>query len=199
MKRIFLMTVAILLLQVEVVAQSRCTKCGGSGRMTIFHSMATYGISRSKQQCPICRQWFFRGTEHKETCDRCNGTGKVTTALDRQNSSRNSRTNDAADEALSYLTPAELTQYYNLVEQMKGHTETVPCRLCQGRGLCISCRGIGYIGEFPCPTCGGLGRCSSCGGQRIEAYTRLVEPTPAEKERIQRQIAELIKNAMSRR
>ena len=135
---------------------------GGSGKMTIFYSMAVYGTSRSKQQCPICRQWFLRGTEHKETCDRCGGTGRVTTAMDRRNQNRESK----ADEALSYLTPAELALYYNLVDQLKGHYETVPCRLCQGRGNCISCRGIGYIGEFPCPTCGGLGRCSSCGGKK---------------------------------
>ena len=195
MKRLLLLLICAMLAQINLQAQNRCSKCGGSGKMTIFHSTATYGISRSKQQCPICRQWFLRGTEHKETCDRCGGTGRVTSATGRRNQSRESQ----ADEALSYLTPAELTLYYNLVEQLKGHYETVPCRLCQGRGTCISCRGIGYIGEYPCPTCGGLGRCSSCGGQKIEAYQKLVEPTPAEKERIQRQIAELVKNAMNRR
>ena len=175
-----------------------CSKCNGSGRMKIFYELSTYGISRDKKQCPICKQWIPVGTEHTETCDRCGGTGRVETAMDRRNAERSSRMEDAAAEGLSYLNPGELAQYQALQEMLKGHMENVDCQTCNKTGRCMNCNGSGYtLDGNMCYLCSSTGKCMICYGTGISG-SRYVEPSAAEKQEILKKMGQLVSNAMNR-
>lgn len=183
---------AFAFLSLQVVASRPCSKCNGSGKMTIFHPVATYGVN-GKHQCPICKNWIPDGVKHTETCDQCHGKGYVESATD----NRNNGQQDRANEGLSYLTPAELSYYQSLSEQLKGHDEPVKCHACQGSGHCHVCHGTGMSGSGSCWVCSGIGKCISCYGTGISRWIH-VDPTEAERKDILSKMAQLLKDAMNR-
>lgn len=196
MKKYFVL-LFVLAISLEVYSRT-CPKCNGSGRMKIFYALSTYGISREKKQCPICKQWITAGTEHTEPCDRCGGSGHVETAMDRRNAENSSRQDDAVAEGLSYLTPGELALYEALKEQLKGHRENVDCPTCGKTGRCINCNGSGYtIDGNMCYMCSSTGKCTICYGTGVSG-SRYVEPSEAERQEILRKIGQLLSNAMNR-
>lgn len=188
--------VALFLMSYDAYADTRCSKCGGTGKMVVISDkMASFGLKKEKKQCPICKQWF--ATEHRETCDRCNGNGYVKTARDRRNDSRASRVDENLEEGLSYLTPAELSLYESLGEGLKGHREPIPCQACNQTGQCLVCKGTRNFMGTPCGGCAGTGMCTTCYGQKISGW-KYIEPTKEEIEQVTRRRIELILNARQR-
>ena len=188
--------ITLLLFTVTNAYSSRCSKCGGTGRMVVISDKTSnFGINRTKRQCPICGGWFLG--EHTEPCDACGGTGHVTTASDRVREQQSSRNNNYAADGYSKLTADELARIEMLKELLKGRTESIPCDLCKQTGRCFMCGGSGYRGSNACSSCAGLGVCTVCGGQKIQGI-RTVPPTQEEREDIQRQIAEIVANAVNR-
>lgn len=196
MKRLSYIIVLLMLISMNSYSRSRCSKCGGSRRMVVISdNMTTYGVNRDKKQCPICGRWF--SGEHREPCDACNGTGYSSSVSDRIREERSSRSHEDYTEGMSKLTPEEMARVEALKEMAKGHTELVPCGVCQQTGKCFMCQGVGYRGADFCSACAGTGLCSNCGGQKTQG-TRHVDLSPEELENIQRQIAEIVGGAISR-
>ena len=197
MKRWFwLFLVVMVLLPLGMQARS-CSKCGGSGQMKVFHSLSTYGVSNKKQRCPICKEWVPVGEVHYDTCDRCGGSGQVETAMDRVNAERSARLEDEANEGLSHLTPAELSQFEALKELLKGRKERVECTACGATGRCPQCNGSGWAGGRECFICSMTGKCIGCYGTGTARW-QTVYPTEEEKKEIMGRMAELVSNAVKR-
>ena len=198
MKRKFLfrLTVVSLLLLLSPASLSarQCYKCHGLGKMTVFPAIATYGISDIFQVCPICQRRVRLGSEHKERCDVCNGTGHISSAIESQREERN---NDAQAEALSYLSPEELSLFLALQEQLKGHEELVPCQTCHQTGNCIACNGMRYVGNDFCHLCQGTGMCTICYGTKYGGK-RYVEPTEEQRRQTLEQMGQLLGQAFNR-
>lgn len=193
--RIFLLLL-ILILPMTVSART-CSKCQGSGKMKVFHGMATYGVRKEKKKCPVCRELIPVGITHYDTCDRCNGTGQVSSSIDRRREERSARLEDQANEGLSYLSPAELSQFNAYKELLKGHNERVDCHACQASGKCPQCRGTGSGFNGYCYICSGTGRCIGCQGRGIARWEQ-VDPTEEEQQEIESRMASLVINAMNR-
>lgn len=197
MKRLFwLFLVVMALLPLSMQART-CSKCGGSGQMKVFHSLSTYGVSNKKHQCPICKEWVPVGEAHYDTCDRCGGTGQVETVMDRRNAERSAKLEDEANEGLSHLTPAELSQFQALQELLKGRKERVECTACSATGRCPQCNGSGWAGGRECFVCSMTGKCIGCYGTGTARWNT-VYPTEEEKQEIMGRMAALVSNAVRR-
>lgn len=194
MRRFLLLMMLILPM---AVSARTCSKCHGSGQMKVFHGMATYGLKKDKKKCPVCGDWVPIGVTHYDTCDRCGGTGQVETAIDRRNAERSARIEDLANEGLSYLTPAELSQFQALQELLKGHKERVDCHACEATGRCPQCRGTGSGLDGYCYICSGTGRCIGCQGTGTARWEQ-VDLTEEERKEIMGRMASLVSNAMKR-
>lgn len=191
-----ILLICLLFIPIYMIAQSRCSKCGGSGKMVVLSDkMASYGVKNKYRQCPICKGFFIG--EHSHDCDRCNGTGHVTSAMDRRNKEREEKIEENIAEGLKYLNPQELALYYSLGDALKGHKEPVDCQPCKKTGKCILCKGARYISGMPCPGCSSTGMCTTCYGTGISSY-RYVEPTQEDIDRVNRKRIELILNAYRR-
>lgn len=190
--------IGLLLILCSTSLLSRpCRKCRGLGKMTIFHAISTYGLSKDFHECPICHRMIRLGSEHKEPCDACGGTGIIESLSDQINSKVQERNDEQYTEALSYLSSGELAQFIALKELLNGHDELVPCSTCQQSGFCIACKGMRYLGNSPCTLCAGTGICRICGGTKYSG-SRHIFPTDQERQEILKQMGLLTGNAWNR-
>jgi len=54
---------------------------------------------------------------------------------------------------------------YSVVTKERPLGKWTDCRICNGKGSCIDCKGTGKIKGNKCKICSGTGRCTTCEGQ----------------------------------
>ncbi len=187
---------AVFVYSSDALAQTRCFKCHGSGRMQTRYKTSTYGMNSKKIQCQHCKQWILDSEEHFDRCTNCNGSGYATSA---RQQARNQQYNESSSEWMSYLTPEEVSVVMNLFDSLKPQIEHVNCSVCNGTGKCKICGGVqvfsldatGY-----CWVCQGVGHCLTCNGRGVNGV-RSVEPQ--NKEQILKYIQSYVELANKRR
>ena len=175
----------LIVLVSEINAQHKCSACNGTGRKTYIYGTSGFGTNSRKYQCPVCHNWF--SSKHSDTCNVCWGNRYV------GGSNNGSYSSGGNTSGLEKLTPAELSYYYSLQDQLKGHKEPVYCTACKRTGRCHVCGG----GGGSCWVCSGTGMCIACYGCGIARWD-YVEPSPAEKQRIMTEIGNLVAKAQRR-
>lgn len=184
MKKTLLLFLLIVFSSIAVTART-CPKCHGKGKIEI-PGVGSYGVSTDKHKCHVCGRWITDGETHWDECPQCGGTGEV---------GGGGGGSTGSEDMLSNLTPAELAQFENLKDLLKGHMEYPTCTKCNGSGLCQHCGGVITLDGPSCPYCGGTGQCLSCNGHGTMPG-RWVEPE--NKEEIQQQMAALLRKASER-
>ena len=159
----------------EAVAQSKCSRCHGTGNMKTRFGMSTHGVTNRKVKCQYCGQWILVSEVHYDTCTSCGGTGRSGTSSSR----RSSRNQATSDDWMSYLTPQEYAIVTEIKESMKPQRKYIPCKACKSTGTCQRCGGIQTAldldAPFHCPQCGGSGYCIACNGKGNQGYM-VVDP-----------------------
>lgn len=101
MKRPFI-TMFMLLVSIAIMAQSRCSYCGGKGTVVKNITSSQYGLNGNyKVKCPTCGEYHLKSIGHTHiTCSKCGGSG-----LRGSSSSSSSSSSSYVDEDAYYSNP----------------------------------------------------------------------------------------------
>lgn len=177
-----------------IMADTRqCPKCDGSGWQLTIPDLSHFGVEKTKRKCPVCGKMVFSG--HMDKCTMCGGTGHI-------ESGHNSSSGSVADRKAAegelffdrYLTSAENSLRMTLMQSLFATKYVVEtCSICHGSKLCNQCGGVQNFSidvDFAtlCRVCGGTGMCIACNGQGCKNGHIEDANSPAEKEKITRNI-----------
>lgn len=140
-----------------------CLSCIGMGGNNVLRFLP-YPPYTSYHEWVTCNACKGSG---KASCKMCNGTGTITIKQN-NNNNNNNRSN--------YYNNSP--NYYNNNSNSNSSSSThTTCRICNGTGVCTSCRGTGgewrdtgyYTGSgskswIECPSCRGNKKCFNCYG-----------------------------------